>query len=757
MSKSELFDILKEQLFDRLVSFDQLRKTFHSSLVGDKNELAKLVPNFAKNSAKTLAQIATASRLERYEYQEALTDNIKSLRNNPEALKLLTKSRDQSIMLEFMARTLSMLYYEVALEGIFGAAKDKTVVNEYAEQSQELSTLILFSLGKELLFDDEELLEIMTNIGKVHFCSSLYERIQTFGHKSNKKLKESLIERQIQNLRYRGTLYKDHFTHILSNASGDFWWEDHILRYFLYAKAEHYFSAARDILSENPLDPSLLLTIDYEIALCKGQAQLALGGYYLELAVNVLLKGTHQQSYEHFMTANKYFNKSKDFLKQLPVESSQTQEVIDIANTNIEFTKIFSTLLGISTAIIELSNEEFGKKALQARIESLSSLVEAPLENVAFYNQSEFLNTVGFILENITVLLKYDSLTKEQLKKEMKKGFNRLGLIFKGRIDNSTRVFLQLPWQDDQKELEVKRAFCETESQKLQDITISILLMPEFVSVRKELVAKCRTLLSLAISQLNRLKGLKETNATKALCLLVKSHLDSKESYENLKKGEVMEELEDFVIDEYSRTFIQSHLKEAAILQNGNQYFFARYLLRTLPDMLATTDFSHVPREIAKLLIDSHGAMFDSMITIWSRLTAHYETIYNHRKENPNASEDIVNWDYIEKKRDHTKGAMLFFQSCQAIIQAQEYAIIKERIKAEKLFRTADKCASEAAAIFNSVINTLKGEVQQLPKDLFNFANFCKVQGQKVAQGKKIDDLPVKDFVVLIGIISSSL
>ena len=100
---------------------------------------------------------------------------------------------------------------------------------------------------------------------------------------------------------------------------------------------------------------------------------------------------------------------------------------------------------------------------------------------------------------------------------------------------------------------------------------------------------------------------------------------------------------------------------------------------------------------------------------------------------------------------------MLFYKSCQAVVQAQEYARIKERVKAEKFFSEASKYANEAAQIFNSVIDTLKGEVQQMPNDLYNFSNFCKTQGQKVSQGKKAEELPIKDFVVLVGIISASL
>ncbi|MFW9924203.1 MAG: hypothetical protein ACFFDW_13040, partial [Candidatus Thorarchaeota archaeon] len=155
--------------------------------------------------------------------------------------------------------------------------------------------------------------------------------------------------------------------------------------------------------------------------------------------------------------------------------------------------------------------------------------------------------------------------------------------------------------------------------------------------------------------------------------------------------------------------------------------------------------------------IENHGAMFDSMITIWERLSDHYNALIEHHEKFQKSSENAVNWTYISKKRDHTKGAMLFFKSCQAVVQAQEFAVIKERAKAERFFSEAGKYANESAQYFSIVIDTLKGEVQQLPKDLFNFASFCKTQSIKSSQGKMADDLPIKDFVVLIGIISASL
>ena len=149
--------------------------------------------------------------------------------------------------------------------------------------------------------------------------------------------------------------------------------------------------------------------------------------------------------------------------------------------------------------------------------------------------------------------------------------------------------------------------------------------------------------------------------------------------------------------------------------------------------------------------------MFDSLITIWERISSHYEAIMKHKEKEKIIASSIIDWNYIAKKKDHTKGAMLFFKSCQAIIMAQEYAEIKERTKSEKLFREAEKHAKESAELMIVAIDTLKGEVQQLAKDLFNFAAFCKTQSSKISQGKKADELPVKDFVVLIGIISSSL
>ena len=113
MTKAELFDVLKEQLFDRLINFDAQRKELFSAVNSAKIEdICASWPDFAKSCALALNQIATASRLERYEYQETLTDNIKSLKSNPKALEVVSRSRDQSILLEFFARVLSLLYYD---------------------------------------------------------------------------------------------------------------------------------------------------------------------------------------------------------------------------------------------------------------------------------------------------------------------------------------------------------------------------------------------------------------------------------------------------------------------------------------------------------------------------------------------------------------------------------------------------------------------------------------------------------------------
>ncbi|HUU79636.1 MAG TPA: hypothetical protein VMX55_14920 [candidate division Zixibacteria bacterium] len=758
MSKSELFDVLNEQLFDRLMNFDAMRKGILTSFDSSEEEkLGKIWLDFAKSSASTLNQIATASRLERYEYQETLSENIKSLKSNPKALEVITKSRDQSILVEFFAKALSSLYYETVIEGICDGPKDPSVVTIYANQSQELSELILFSLGKELLFEDEEFLKILVNIGKVNFESNINEQLNSFEKRVRDQHKNLMLERKIKNLRYKGTLYKDSYTKILDVAKEHFWWDDQILRYCLYSKADHYFSEAREILTKNPIDPSLLMTIDFEIALCRGQAHLARGEHYLELAINTLISGTHQQSYDNFMLSNKYFNDSLKEVEQVSVESSFSQDLINRIKSNLEFTELFMTLLALSCSIIEISSTKLSKNELKARIESLVSLSEAPLANIEYYSQFEFLNTVGFILENLKILSKHETLNAERIQIEIKKGFKRLGLIFKGRLDNMGRSFLFLPWEDDQEDIEIKNAYCETEPEKIQEILISVLLMPPYIPDRKILTAKSRALLNIVNSEAYSLKGLKEKNATKALCLMVKSHLAAKESYDNLKKGKVFDELKEFVEKEFSRTYVQSHLKEASILQTGNQYFFARYLLRTLPDILSTLDLNRVPKEIATLIIENHGGMFDSMITIWDRLSAHYTSLLEHNKEYQIISDDTINWDYIEKKTEHTKGAMLFFKSCQSVVQAQEFANIKERVKAEKYFLDGSKYANESAHAFNTIIDTLKGEVQQLPKDLYNFASFCKNQSIKVSQGKKIDELPVKDFVVLIGIISASL
>ncbi|MHA1738205.1 MAG: hypothetical protein ACTSXA_07010 [Candidatus Heimdallarchaeota archaeon] len=757
MSNAELFDVLKDQLFDRLVNFDTLRKEIFNSLIGfNFDKIGEVWGDFAENCATALNQIATSSRLERYEYQETITENIKSLRNNPKALAVVTRSRDESILQEFLARALSLLYFETIIEGVNNGPKNSKFIKEYANQSQKLSELILFSLGKELQFD-EKYLQIINNIGKVNFESNLSDQINQFDSQMKKAHKSMILERKIKNLRYKATLYKDSYVKILDLAKDQFWWDDQILRFHLFSKAESIFTEARDLLLKDPVDPSLLMTIDLEIGLCQGQSKMAVGEYYLELAINSLIKDTHQKAYDYFLESNKCFNESMKILKKIPVESALSIEIIEQIESNLDFSELFITLLALSNSIIELSSKTFPKKELQSQLESLTSLSETPLNNIEFYSQSEFLNTTGFILENLTTLSKHEKLDVERIQAEIKKGFSRLGKIYKGRIDNIGRSFLQLPWEDEKKDIEVKKAFCEAESEKLQDIIISILLMPPFVDDRDALIAKSRVMLNIANSELFRFKGNVEKNATKALSLLVKSYVSAKEAFDNLKKGKVLKELQNFIKEEFCRTFVQSHLKEASILQTGNQYFFARYLLRTLPDILGTLDLNKIPEDIATLIIENHGAMFDSMITIWERLSSHYNVLLQHNKKYKIASQGMINWDYIEKKRDHTKGAMLFFKSCQAVVQAQEFATIKDRVKAEKLFNNGDKFARESAHLFNSVIDTLKGEVQQMPKDLYNFASFCKNQGIKVSQGKKIDDLPIKDFVVLIGIISASL
>lgn len=757
MSKVELFDVLKEQLFDRLINFDSIRKeTFSSVSTTRIEDICNAWPEFAQTSALALNQIATASRLERCEYQETLSENIKALKNNPKAFEVVSKSRDQSIVLEFFARVLSLLYYETIMEGVFEKKRNVSVIEDYAKQLHELSEIILFTLGKELLID-EEYLKMMISIGKMNFESNLYENLESIDKSKKSKQKDALLERRIKNLRYKGTLYKDYYSRILEIAREDFWWDDQLLRYFIFTKADKLFTEARDILQKNPLDPSLLLTIDFEIALCQGQAKLAFGSHQLELAINALLTEDHQKAYDFFSLANKTFNDSLDEIKQVPVESISSRDLIDEIEANIDFTAIFTTLVALSCSIIEISTQEFSKKELKAQINSLTSLSDAPLANIEFYHQSEFLNTVGFILENLNILSTHEILSVERIKTEINKGFRRLGLIYKGRIDNTARGFLQLPWQDDQKDIEIKKAFCDSQTEKIQDILISILLMPTYVKDRKILIAKCKSLLHIVNSESYRLKGLKEKNSTKALSMLVKSYLGAKESFENLKKGKVLDELQYFIAEEFSKSFIQSHLKEASILQTGNQYFFARYLLRTLPDVLASIDLSRVPLEIATLIIENHGNMFDSMITIWERLASHYDAILKHKEEYNLVSDEIINWDYIAKKKNHTLGAIAFYKSCQAIVQAQEFARIKERSRSEKLFNEASKFANKSAEMFSSAIDTLKGEVQQLAKDLFNFAAFCKTQSAKISQNKKVDELPVKDFVVLIGIISASL
>ncbi|MHA1245436.1 MAG: hypothetical protein ACTSP7_12815, partial [Candidatus Heimdallarchaeota archaeon] len=196
MSNTELFDVLKDQLFDRLVNFDTLRKEIFNSLIGfNFDKIGEVWGDFAENCATALNQIATSSRLERYEYQETITENIKSLRNNPKALAVVTRSRDESILQEFLARALSLLYFETIIEGVNNGPKNSKFIKEYATQSQKLSELILFSLGKELQFD-EKYLQIINNIGKVNFESNLSDQINQFDSQMKKAHKSMILERK---------------------------------------------------------------------------------------------------------------------------------------------------------------------------------------------------------------------------------------------------------------------------------------------------------------------------------------------------------------------------------------------------------------------------------------------------------------------------------------------------------------------------------------------------------------------------------
>ncbi|MEA2071046.1 MAG: hypothetical protein U9O98_07120, partial [Asgard group archaeon] len=550
--------------------------------------------------------------------------------------------------------------------------------------------------------------------------------------------------------------YKKHFTKILAVVSEEFWWNDYLLEYFLYTRANEYYTKAKDLLEDNPLDPSLLMSINYEISLCETNAKIALGKFYLELAVNTLLEDKHAKAYEYFIFSQKHFSEAHEFLETSNYNTKQNKILQSVIEQNSQYSQSFAKLLAISCSIIEFTTEKLSAKKLKARIKSLHALIEAPLESFDYINQAEFINTVGFIIENLTLLSKHEKLTQEDIKTEMEKGFKRMGRIFEGRIDSISKNFLALPWEEDKKDRQVKYNFCETETAKLQDILIAILLMPSYVSNRKGLIAKTRSLLEVIQSEFYHLKGLEESNNTKALCLFVKYYLKAKEAFDNLSLGKIKGPLEEFVNTAFIQSFVKSHLKEASILQNGNQYFFARYLLRILPDILDMSEITKAPKEIAELLIEYHGSLFDSLITIWERLTQHYQAILEH-KQTYDAPDFIVNWDYIEKKKHHTKGALLFYKSCQAFVQAQEYAKLKNRVKAEKLFRQADKNATESANIFNSVIDSLKGEVKKLPQDLYSFASYCKTQSQKVSSGKPIDKIPIREFVVLIGIISGSL
>ncbi|MBD3193117.1 MAG: hypothetical protein GF308_20960 [Candidatus Heimdallarchaeota archaeon] len=758
MSKSELFEVLNDQLFDRLVKFDEHRKEILASFSKiSKNHFGKHWPNFAETCAKTLDQIATFARLERFEYQETLSENIQSLKNNPQAFEVVSKSRDHSILLEFFARVLSLIYYESILDGLFNVANDRQVIKEHVKQSQELVSILVFSLGKELPHLDE-FSDLIVDYGKTVFESQIIERFEELNEQVSAENKVFLLEQKVHYLRKKALLYMNHYSKILELAKEDFWWEDNLLDYYIYAKAEEYLSEARKILLKNPLNPGLLITIESEIAYCKGLAKIALANHSLELTLNSLISENHQQAWEHARQADQRYTEGFKQIEQI----SFSKDIFDQTTINKmvdfrRFTRVLITLISFLDSINKLCCEQNSQLNLQETLHDLADLCKTPSEEIALFHQSEFFNALGFILDKLLIIEKHEPLTQERIMTEVEEGFQRLGLILKGQIDNASRRLLRLPWSKEQQALETKEVVCESEINKLQNQLISILLIPSFVDSKIKLVAKNQVVLSIANCELARIKSQKESNATKSLCLLVKSYLQAKEAFDHLEEGEVISELNEFVEKEYSQAFVKSHLKETTILQTGNQYFFARYLLRALPGVLAGEDSKKLPPEMAKLLIKRRAGMFDSMIVIWNRLSNHYQTLLEHRERHQPSSEPLLNWFYIEKKQAHTEGAKLFFKSCQAAVQAQEYAMIKERTLGEKLFNEADKYASASAKLFSEVIDTLKGEVQSLPKDLYNFASFCRTQRQKLSQGKKIAEIPIKEFVVLIGVISASL
>jgi hypothetical protein len=754
-TETELFNVLNEQLFDKLITFEEKKRNLISSFIGSDSldKIGSLWPEYAQNSVATLNQIATASRLERFEYQETLSDNLQTLKDNPEALTVLTSSRDKSILLEFFARNLSLAYNESLISGLFESSFDEASLEDYSLQIQELAKINIFALGKELQID-EQFLEIMKLLSKLNFKVTVMQRFESL--QKAVKDNELLLEQRITYLRDMAQLYKDGFLKILTEAQGSFWWDDRILRYFILSQANKFYTQAQKLLEDHPFDPSLIITIDDDIAYCQADMNLTMGQFFLEIALNTLIKGDHRLACNYFTQACEDLETGFTVLERNISESMEKSELQAIIEGNLSYTEVFHSLTEISCSITQLTAKNYSRKKIQEKIIALQKAINALSSDIEQYHQTEFMNTMSFILDHLLLHLKHEEFTKEQLKEEITKGLNRLGAIFKSRLDNSSRTFLELVDKDDHQELEIKIAFCKKEIEKLQDISISILLLPSYLPMRDELVAKSQVLYDIITSELYRLRGLQESNATKALCLYVKSYISTKKAFSSLEKGQVLDELAAFVKNEYSKAYVKSHLKEAAILQTGNQYFFARYLLRRLPEILEAKQLQQLPENIAKLYIEHHSSMFNSMIAIWERLMAHYNAIMKHRDEHEATAEGIINWDYIEKKRHHTEASLLFFKSCQAFVQAQEYAIIKKRTQSEKLFRDANKNAGEAATLFSKIIDTLKGDVKRIPKDLYNFSTYCKTQSQKVSQGQQLDDLPIKDFVVLIGVISSS-
>ena len=90
------------------------------------------------------------------------------------------------------------------MEGVLVEKKDTSVIDDYANQLYEVSEIILFSLGKELMID-EEYLKMMVSIGKMNFESNLYENLDSIDIKTA-EFRKQVIDQLVKNKKKLGSV-----------------------------------------------------------------------------------------------------------------------------------------------------------------------------------------------------------------------------------------------------------------------------------------------------------------------------------------------------------------------------------------------------------------------------------------------------------------------------------------------------------------------------------------------------------------------